>query len=114
MALGRPAAQGQFLFVAIAFGCLVWSFLQNDFSVLNVASNSNTQLPTAYKVAASWGSHEGSMLMWVLMLSAWTVAVSLLSRHLPNEMVARVIGVMGLVSVGFLLFMLLTSNPFDR
>jgi cytochrome c-type biogenesis protein CcmF len=114
MALAKPAAQGQFLFVAIAFGCLVWSFLQDDFSVLNVATNSNTQLPTAYKVAASWGSHEGSLLLWVLMMATWTVAVSLLSRHLPSEMVARVLGVMGLVSVGFLLFMLLTSNPFDR
>jgi cytochrome c-type biogenesis protein CcmF len=114
MALAKPAAQGQFLFVAIAFGCLVWSFLQDDFSVLNVATNSNTQLPTAYKVAASWGSHEGSLLLWVLMMASWTVAVSLFSRHLPGEMVARVLGVMGLVSVGFLLFMLLTSNPFDR
>jgi cytochrome c-type biogenesis protein CcmF len=114
MALAKPAAQGQFLFVVIAFGCLVWSFLQNDFSVLNVASNSNTQLPTAYKFAASWGSHEGSMLLWVLMLASWTVAVSLASKHLPGEMVARVLGVMGLVSAGFLLFMLLTSNPFDR
>jgi cytochrome c-type biogenesis protein CcmF len=114
MALAKPAAQGQFVFVAIAFGCLVWSFLQDDFSVLNVATNSNTRLPTAYKVAASWGSHEGSLLLWVLMMATWTVAVSLFSRHLPNEMVARVLGVMGLVSVGFLLFMLLTSNPFDR
>jgi cytochrome c-type biogenesis protein CcmF len=114
MALAKPAAQGQFLFVAFAFGCLVWSFLQNDFSVLNVAQNSNTQLPTAYKIAASWGSHEGSLLLWVLMMASWTVAVSLFSKHLPNEMVARVLGVMGLVSVGFLLFMILTSNPFDR
>jgi cytochrome c-type biogenesis protein CcmF len=82
--------------------------------VANVATNSNSQLPIQYKIAATWGSHEGSMLLWVFMLSGWTLAVSLRSRHLPSEMVARVIGVMGLVSFGFLLFMLLTSNPFDR
>ena len=109
-----PAAQGQFVFVAIAFGCLAWSFANNDFSVLNVATNSNSQLPLQYRIAATWGSHEGSLLLWVLMLGAWTVAVTVFSRHLPEEMVARVIGVMGLVSVGFLLFMLLTSNPFER
>ena len=112
--VARPAAQGQFVFVAIAFGCLAWSFVNNDFSVLNVATNSNSQLPLQYRIAATWGSHEGSLLLWVLMLGAWTVAVTVFSRHLPEEMVARVIGVMGLVSVGFLLFMLLTSNPFER
>ena len=114
MALARPASHGQFLFVAIAFACLVWSFMSDDFSVLNVASNSNSKLPLAYKIAASWGSHEGSMLLWVFMLSAWSVAVAVFSRHLPEEMVARVLGVMGLVSVGFLLFILTTSNPFER
>jgi cytochrome c-type biogenesis protein CcmF len=114
MALARPVAQGQALFVAIAFGCLMWSFANSDFSVLNVATNSNSQLPLEYKIAASWGSHEGSMLLWVFMLAGWTLAVTLRSRHLPDEMVARVLGVMGLVSLGFLLFMLLTSNPFDR
>src|SRR3954471_6606854 len=114
MALARPAAQGQFTFVAIAFGCLAWSFVQNDFSVLNVATNSNSQLPIQYRLAATWGSHEGSLLLWVLMLNVWTVAVTVFSRHLPEEMSARVIGVMGLISVGFLLFMLLTSNPFER
>ena len=114
MALARPAAQGQFTFVAIAFGCLAWSFAHNDFSVLNVATNSNSQLPIQYRLAATWGSHEGSLLLWVLMLNVWTVAVSVFSRHLPEQMAARVIGVMGLVSVGFILFMLLTSNPFDR
>ena len=114
MALARPAAQGQFTFVAIAFGCLAWSFVQNDFSVLNVATNSNSQLPIQYRVAATWGSHEGSLLLWVLMLNMWTVAVTVFSRNLPEEMAARVVGVMGLVSVGFLLFMLLTSNPFER
>jgi len=114
VALAKPAAQGQFVFVAIAAGCLVYSFINNDFSVLNVATNSNSQLPIQYRVAASWGSHEGSMLLWVLMLTVWTAAVTVFSRHLPDEMVARVIGIMGLVSVGFLLFLLLTSNPFDR
>ena len=114
MAVARPAAQGQFVFVAIAFGCLAWSFVQNDFSVLNVATNSNSQLPIQYRIAATWGSHEGSLLLWVLMLNLWTVAVTVFSRHLPEQMVARVIGVMGLVSVGFILFLLLTSNPFDR
>ncbi|HEV7820371.1 MAG TPA: heme lyase CcmF/NrfE family subunit, partial [Burkholderiales bacterium] len=114
IALARPAAQGQFTFVAIAFGCLAWSFVHNDFSVLNVASNSNSQLPLPYRFAATWGSHEGSLLLWVLMLNVWTVAVTVFSRHLPEEMAARVVGVMGLVSVGFLLFMLLTSNPFER
>lgn len=112
--VARPAAQGQFVFVAIAFGCLAWSFVNNDFSVLNVATNSNSQLPLRYRFAATWGSHEGSLLLWVLMLNVWTVAVTVFSRHLPEEMAARVLGVMGLVSVGFLLFMLLTSNPFDR
>ena len=114
MALARPAAQGQCFFIVFAYACLAWSFVQNDFSVLNVASNSNSQLPLQYRIAASWGSHEGSMLLWVLMLSAWTVAVSLFSSHLPREMSARVIGVMGLVGAGFLLFLLLTSNPFER
>jgi len=113
-ALARPLAAGQFLFIAFAFGCLVYSFVNNDFSVLNVATNSNSQLPVQYRVAASWGSHEGSMLLWVFMLGGWACAVALKSRHLPDEMVARVLGVMGLVSVGFLLFLLLTSNPFDR
>src|SRR5262245_45096527 len=114
MALARPAAQGQFVFVAIAFVCLGWSFANNDFSVLNVASNSNSQLPLHYRIAATWGSHEGSLLLWVLMLSIRTVAVTVFSRRLPDEMVARVIGVMGLISVGFILFLLLTSNPFER
>jgi cytochrome c-type biogenesis protein CcmF len=114
MRLARPLAQGQFVFVAVAAGCLVASFVNNDFSVVNVASNSNSRLPVHYRVAASWGSHEGSLLLWVLMLSGWSLAVSVFSRHLPDEMVARVLGVMGLVSIGFLLFMLATSNPFDR
>jgi cytochrome c-type biogenesis protein CcmF len=114
IALAAPAGQAQFLFVALAFSCLGYSFVTNDFSVLNVATNSNSQLPLHYRLAATWGSHEGSLLLWTFMLSLWTVAVSLFSRHLPEEMVARVLSVMGIVSVGFLLFMLLTSNPFAR
>jgi cytochrome c-type biogenesis protein CcmF len=113
-ALAAPAGQAQFIFVAIAFCCLGYSFITNDFSVLNVATNSNSQLPLHYRLAATWGSHEGSLLLWTLMLGVWTVAVSLFSRHLPEAMVARVLSVMGIVSVGFLLFMLLTSNPFAR
>ena len=114
MAVARPAAQGLFVFVAFAFGCLAWSFYSNDFSVLNVATNSNSRLPTAYRIAATWGSHEGSLLLWVLMLSVWMLAVSVFSRSLPEDMVARILGVMGLVAVGFLSFMLFTSNPFER
>src|SRR5215210_7841393 len=114
MAVAAPAGQAQFVFVLIAFACLGYSFINNDFSVLNVAANSNSQLPLQYRLAATWGSHEGSLLLWSLMLGLWTVAVSLFSRHLPDDMVARVISVMGVVSVGFLLFMLLTSNPFAR
>ncbi|MCW5623226.1 MAG: heme lyase CcmF/NrfE family subunit [Burkholderiales bacterium] len=114
MAVARPAAQGQFVFVALAFGCLAWSFVHNDFSVLNVATNSNSTLPVAYRFAATWGSHEGSLLLWTLMLTAWATAVSLFSRHLPPPMIARILGVMALIGVGFLLFMLVTSNPFER
>jgi cytochrome c-type biogenesis protein CcmF len=114
MAFARPAALAQALLVSAAFGCLIYSFVTNDFSVANVAHNSNSALPLEYRVAASWGSHEGSLLLWALMLAGWAVAVSLFSGHLPEDMVARVLGVMGLISVGFLAFMLFTSNPFDR
>lgn len=114
MAVARPAAQGQFVFVLIAFVCLAWSFLVNDFSVLNVARNSFSQLPEVYRFTATWGSHEGSLLLWVLILAFWSAAVSVFSRHLPEDMAARVIGVMGLISIGFLVFLLTTSNPFER
>ena len=114
IALARPAAAGQFVFVSLAFICLVYSFVMNDFSVLYVASNSNSQLPIYYRVAATWGGHEGSLLLWSEMLVMWTFAVAMFSRQLPDETVARVLGVMGLISVGFLCFMLFTSNPFDR
>jgi len=114
MAIARPAAQGQFAFVAIAFVCLGWSFYANDFSVQNVATNSNSKLPLAFRLSATWGSHEGSLLLWTFMLGLWTTAVTIFGRRLPREMFARVVGVLGLVSCGFLLFMLITSNPFDR
>ena len=114
MGVARPAARAQAFFVGVAFFCLVASFAGNDFSVLNVASHSNSQLPLHYRIAASWGSHEGSMLLWVSMLALWTFAISMFSRHLPGDMVARVIGVQGFISAGFLLFMLLTSDPFER
>ena len=114
IAIARPAAQTQFALVAFAFGCLMLAFLNNDFSVLYVARHSNSRLPVAYRAAAVWGGHEGSLLLWLLMLNGWTLAVSLLSRQLPRAMVARVIGVLGLVAEGFGLFILLTSNPFDR
>ena len=114
MALARPAARAQFFLVVFAFACLAASFIGNDFSVQNVATNSNSELPLHYRFAATWGSHEGSLLLWTLMLAGWTLAVSVFSRHLPPVLLARVIAVMGLVSVGFLLFMLLTSNPFER
>ena len=110
----RPIAVGQFVFVAAAFAALAYCFVTSDFSVLNVASHSNSKLPVQYRFAATWGSHEGSILLWVLMLSGWAFAVAALSRSLPERFVARVLGVMGLVSVGFLLFLLLTSNPFER
>ena len=114
IALARPAAQTQFALVALAFACLVAAFLGNDFSVRYVAQHSNTKLPAMYRAAAVWGGHEGSLLLWLLMLSGWTLAVSLLSRQLPRAMVARVVGVLGLVAAGFLLFILATSNPFER
>jgi len=114
MAVAQPAAQGQFAFVAIALGCLAWSFYANDFSVQYVASNSNSKLPLAYRLSGTWGGHEGSLLLWTFMLGLWSTAVTVFGRRLPREMLARVLGVLGLISCGFLLFMLLTSNPFDR
>jgi cytochrome c-type biogenesis protein CcmF len=113
-ALARAAAQAQALAVAFAFGCLTYAFVTNDFSVQYVALHSNSALPLHYRVAGVWGGHEGSLLLWCLMLGAWMLAVSLFSRHLPEDMTARVLGVMGVVSAGFLAFMLFTSNPFDR
>jgi cytochrome c-type biogenesis protein CcmF len=114
VALARPAALGQLAFVAVAFFCLTWSFIVDDFSVSYVAANSNTELPLMYRISGVWGAHEGSLLLWALTLAVWTGAVVIFSRSVPETMVARVLGVMGLVSVGFLLFMIFTSNPFER
>jgi len=114
MAFARPGAQALWLLTAISFACLTYAFYSNDFSVQYVALQSNTQLPMLYKISAVWGGHEGSLLLWMLMLASWMMAVSIFSRQLPDVMVSRVLGVLGLVSVGFLLFMLLTSNPFLR
>jgi cytochrome c-type biogenesis protein CcmF len=114
MAAARPAVTGQWVFVALSFAVLSWAFYKNDFSVLYVASNSNSELPTFYRFAAVWGAHEGSLLLWALALSTWSVAVGALSRNLPETFAARVIGVLGIVSIGFLSFILFTSNPFER
>ncbi|WP_404402027.1 heme lyase CcmF/NrfE family subunit [Idiomarina seosinensis] len=114
MSYARPLALGQFLFTAIAFALLVAAFVINDFSIAYVAANSNTQLPVHYRVTAVWGAHEGSFLLWMLMQSGWIGAVALFSRSIPLPMVARVLGILGLISIGFYLFMLSVSNPFDR
>ena len=114
IALARPAAWILLLLLAVAFFCLTAAFVQNDFSVLYVARHSNTQLPLPYRIAAVWGGHEGSLLLWVIMLGLWTAAVAVFSKSLSDEMAARVIAVLGWVIVGFLLFLLLTSNPFER
>ena len=109
-----PAARAQFIFIIIAFLCLDYSFYVNDFSVLYVASNSNSQLPVMYRLAALWGGHEGSMLLWVTILSVWTMAVTMFVKNLPESFRIRLIAVMGLISIGFLAFILFTSNPFER
>jgi len=112
--LARPAAQTVFFLLAIAFVVLAWSFYVNDFSVLYVAEHSNSQLPVVYRLGAVWGGHEGSLLLWIFLLSTWTILVAQLSQALDEFMVARVIGVLGLVTSGLLLFVLTTSNPFMR
>jgi len=114
MALARPSALLLMLLVAIAFACLTYAFVTNDFSVKYVAEHSNSKLPLAYRISGVWGGHEGSLLLWTLMLGLWMAAVSVFSRTLPEQMLARVLGIMGLVSVGFFVFMLFASNPFER
>ena len=114
MAAARPAVTGQWVFVAMSFGVLCWAFYKNDFSVLYVANNSNSELPTFYRFAAVWGAHEGSLLLWALALSTWSVAVGAFSKDLPETYAARLLGVLGVVSIGFQLFILLTSSPFER
>ena len=114
MALARPGALAVLALVVLSYIALTLAFVRDDFSVLYVAQNSNSDLPVYYKVAAVWGGHEGSLLLWLLMQAGWMAAVARFSRHLPLPVVARIIAVMALVTVGFLLFTLLTSNPFDR
>ncbi len=114
MGVAAPAARAHALCVLVAYGCLTWAFVAKDFSVLYVQQNSNVDLPLMYRISAVWGAHEGSVLLWAAILSLWSVAVSARGHALPLAFRARVLAVMGLVSIGFLLFMLATSNPFDR
>ncbi|QIM68058.1 heme lyase CcmF/NrfE family subunit [Basfia succiniciproducens] len=114
MSLARPMTYGLFICLTFAFGALFYAFAVNDFSIQYVVNNSNSRLPLQYRLSAVWGAHEGSLLLWIWLLSVWSVAVSLFSRQLPQEAVARVLGIMGLVTIGFLIFILFTSNPFVR
>ena len=114
MALARPATHVLLGLIVVAYGCLVVSFINNDFSLLNVASHSNSHLPLMYRIAASWGSHEGSLLLWLLMQAGWAWAVATFSKNLPLPVLSRILAVMGLLTLSFLLFVLFTSNPFDR
>jgi cytochrome c-type biogenesis protein CcmF len=109
-----PAVAGQFVMIGTSIGCLIYSFISNDFSVKYIAENSNSALPLFYRVTALWGAHEGSLLLWIFLLSCWTVAVSIGVTRLPRRFAARVLGVLGVVSFGFLLFTLVTSSPFLR
>ena len=112
--VARPAAYAHLAFIGVAYACLTHAFITHDFSVAYVASNSNSALPLVYRISGVWGAHEGSLLLWGLVLAVWTGAVAMFGRSIPEAMLARVVGVMGMVSVGFLLFLLFTSNPFER
>jgi len=114
MGLARPLVAGVFVFIGLAYVLLTYSFAIDDFSVTYIQQHSNTLLPFRYKLTAVWGGHEGSFLLWTFMLAGWMLAVAVFSRSMPIEFVARVLGVLGLLSVGYLLFMLATSNPFER
>ncbi len=114
LALAKPAALAQAVFILLAYACLTYAFITHDFSVKYVAGTSHSSLPLLYRISGVWGAHEGSLLLWVTLLAVWTLAVSGFSRGMPPLMLARVLGVMGCVSVGFLLFLLVTSNPFER
>ncbi|WGE69333.1 heme lyase CcmF/NrfE family subunit [Actinobacillus equuli subsp. haemolyticus] len=114
MSLARPMTWGMFLALTISFGSLFYLFAVNDFSVQYVVNNSNSTLPLQYRLSAVWGSHEGSLLLWIWLLALWAVAVAAFSRQMPEEAVARVLSIMGLISIGFLLFILFSSNPFAR
>ncbi len=114
MSLARPMTYGLFVSLSIAFAALFYLFAVNDFSVQYVVNNSNTSLPIVYRLSAVWGSHEGSLLLWIWLLTLWSAAVALFSKRLPQEAVARVLGIMGIITIGFLIFVLFTSNPFAR
>ena len=114
MQTGPSIATGLFVLLAFSFGCLMYSFIQDDFSVAYVANNSNSALPLQYKISAVWGAHEGSFLLWTLIASGWTLAVAVFSRGLTFDMKARVLSVLGILCAGFAGFLLFTSNPFDR
>ncbi|TXL18595.1 heme lyase NrfEFG subunit NrfE [Methylococcaceae bacterium HT3] len=114
MSYAKPLAKGQFLFMLISFICLGYAFSQDDFSVIYVAQHSNSQMPIQFKLSAIWGGHEGSLLLWAFILSGWTLAVSLFSRSLPLDMLARFLSVMGIIATGFISFLLVTSSPFLR
>ena len=114
MAVAKPAAYAQWLLMSVSFACLVYAFLTDDFSVRYVATTSNSALPDMFKFSAVWGAHEGSLLLWGLILSTWTLAVALFSRSIPIIMLSRVLSVLGLIAVGFLLFLIITSNPFSN
>ena len=114
MQVARPTAYTQLFFVIIAFVALMTSFINKDFSVINVVQNSNADLPTIYRICATWGSHEGSILLWGLMLALWSSAVARFSKHLTLPILARTLGVLGFISFGTILFTLITSNPFLR
>ncbi len=114
MVVARPLTYGLSITITLAFFCLMYAFVINDFTVTYVANNSNSQLPVYYRIAAIWGAHEGSLLLWVLLLSCWTLAVALCSRQMPLDSVASVLSIMGIITAGFLLFIIMTSNPFAR
>ena len=114
MRLGSSLSMGQLAFVAISFVCLTAAFLNDDFSLKYVSQNSNTALPDHYKISAVWAAHEGSLLLWALILAGWTAAVALFSQALPLVLRARILSILGAISVGFALFLLYTSNPFER
>jgi len=114
ISMAKPAAYGQLFFIVISFACLLYAFVVNDFSVKYVANNSNSQMPTVFRVSALWGAHEGSLLLWSMILSIWGAAVAFFSKGIPPIMLSRVLSIMGLVGVGFMLFVIITSNPFER
>ncbi len=114
ISLARPAAIAQFCLVALAFACLTYAFISDDFSVKLASAHSNSKLPLLYKISGVWGSHEGSLLLWALILGLWTFAVAQFSKSMPKQIQAQVLAVMGMISIGFLMFMLFTSNPFER